>query len=89
MHEDGWVSDSELLGNQADFCISCAHMLRIARIDEHCSWCGTQLENEDAAETSGWVYFADEIGAFHACCPGCLVGRFGIASRAKRRNRSQ
>jgi hypothetical protein len=89
MLDDGWVRDLELLGEAADFCRGCAHMLRIARIAEHCSWCGDLLEGEDAAEAVGWVYFADEFGSLHACCPRCLAERFGIAARAKRRYRAQ
>ena len=37
--------------------------------------------DEEAAELQGWAYFADELGEFHPCCPGCLETRFGIAGR--------
>ena len=37
--------------------------------------------HEVAAELQGWVYFADDLGEFHPCCPGCLETRFGIAGR--------
>jgi len=89
MLDEGWVRDMELLDGPADFCRNCAHMLRVARYAEHCSWCGTLLDGEDAAETAGWAYFANEIGSFHACCPRCLAERFGIAARARRRHRAQ
>ena len=80
----GWVHDTSVLDGAADFCPACAHLLRIARLSEHCSWCGAALEGEDVAESGGWAYFADEIGAFHACCPVCLEQRFGITARADR-----
>jgi hypothetical protein len=84
MADEGWVHDTEVLADVADFCRACAHLLHIVRLSEHCSWCGTALEGEEVAETGGWAYFADEIGAFHACCPPCLVQRFGISVRANR-----
>ena len=84
MADEGWVHDMEVLEGGADFCRACAHLLRIARLSEHCSWCGAALEGEAAAQRGGWAYFADEIGAFHACCPGCLAERFGITARAHR-----
>jgi hypothetical protein len=84
MADEGWVHDTEVLADVADFCRACAHLLHIVRLSEHCSWCGTALEGEEVAETGGWAYFADEIGTFHACCPPCLVQRFGISVRANR-----
>ena len=89
MIDDGWIRDLALLDGGGDFCRSCAHLLRIARLDEDCSWCGIALEGEEVAESAGWAYFADEIGAFHACCPACLGARFGIPARVKRHHRSQ
>jgi hypothetical protein len=41
---------------------------------------------EESAETTGWVYYADEFGDLHPCCPTCLRGRFGITSRISLRN---
>jgi hypothetical protein len=84
MVDQGWIRNEQVLAGPGDFCRSCAHLLRIVRLDEHCSWCGAGLEGEQVAETEGWAYFADEIGAFHACCPTCLMQRFGITARAKR-----
>jgi len=84
MTEQGWVRDAKLIADGGDFCRACAHLLRIERLAEHCSWCGEGLGGEEVAEARGGAYFADEIGAFHACCPGCLVLRFGISVRAKR-----
>jgi hypothetical protein len=81
MADEGWVHEPGLSDGAADFCRGCAHLLRIARLSEHCSWCGAGLEDE---ESGGWAYFADEIGAFHACCPGCLEQRFGITARANK-----
>jgi hypothetical protein len=89
MFEQGWVHDSEVLVQGADFCRGCAHLLRVMRLAEYCSWCGAALDNEEGAEATGWAYFADEIGTFHACCPGCLVARFGITVRVNRNYRSQ
>ena len=43
------------------------------------------MVDEEAAECSGWAYFADELGELHPCCPGCLAGRFGIAGRFRLR----
>ena len=37
------------------------------------------MVDEEAAESQGWAYFADELGELHPCCPGCLAERFGIA----------
>jgi hypothetical protein len=81
MHEVGWVTDAEPLSAEAVFCRSCAHLLRISRLPERCAWCGLSMVEEEVAETNGWAYYADEIGVFHACCPGCLAVRFGIAGR--------
>ena len=87
MLEHGWVRDTQVLAGSADFCRACAHLLRISRLSENCSWCGAALEGEDVAETAGWAYFADEIGAFHPCCPRCLGQRFGISVRVDRTSR--
>ena len=81
MASEGWVTDTQLLVNGGTFCLSCAHLLRISRVPEYCAWCEITMLHEVAAELQGWVYFADELGEFHPCCPGCLETRFGIAGR--------
>ena len=81
----GWVTDSHVLSGGGVFCRSCAHLLRIARLPEYCAWCETLMLEEDAAEVKGWAYFVDDLGAMHACCPGCLATRFGIAGRLRLR----
>ncbi len=81
----GWVTDSVVLAGGATFCRSCAHLLRIARVDEYCAWCASLMFSEEAAEVQGWAYFVDELGELHACCPGCLATRFGIAGRFRLR----
>jgi len=65
--------------------MSCAHLLRIARVREYCAWCETLMLDEEAAELHGWAYFVDELGELHPCCPGCLAERFGIAGRFRLR----
>jgi len=39
------------------------------------------MVEEEAAEERGWVYYADELGDLHPCCPLCLAERFGITAR--------
>jgi hypothetical protein len=87
--EDGWVSDSELVADGAVFCRRCAHLLRIARQPEWCAWCGGLMVDEERADALGWAYFLDEVGDMHACCPGCLAERFGIAGRVRQREADQ
>ena len=36
---------------------------------EVCAWCETPMVEEEAAESTGWAYFADELGELHPCCP--------------------
>ena len=79
--EGEWVSDAQLVVGGGDYCRACAHLLRIARLDEHCVWCEAPMIGEEAAEASGWMYFADELGKLHPCCPSCLAERFGITGR--------
>lgn len=81
MHETGWVRDAQILAQGAAYCRECAHLLRLVRQDEACTWCGTPMIEEEAAEAGGWVYYSDELGELHACCPSCLASRFGITGR--------
>lgn len=81
MVEAGWVSDAQLLAGGGVFCRACAHLLRLARLDEECAWCDAPMVEEEAAEVGGWVYYADELGDLHPCCPSCLAERFGITAR--------
>jgi len=81
MLDVGWISDTELIASGGVFCRECAHLLRIARREEFCAWCGTLMAAEDRAEALGWGYFVDGLGDLHACCPGCLADRFGIPGR--------
>ena len=85
MASSGRVHDSELLVTGGTFCLSCAHLLRISRVREYCAWCEITMLHEVAAELQGWVYFADQLGEFHPCCPGCLETRFGIVDRFRLR----
>ncbi len=84
----GWVEDAQLLAGGGIFCRPCAHLLRIVRLPEHCTWCGTPMVEEERAETQGWAYFADELGALHPCCPRCLGESFGITERIRTRHGS-
>ena len=81
MLETGWVADARLLPGGAYYCRACAHLLRLVRLDEQCVWCNEPMIEEEAAETRGWVYYADELGELHPCCPSCLAMRFGISAR--------
>jgi hypothetical protein len=85
MASSGWLTDSQLVTGGGTFCLSCAHLLRIARLREYCAWCETLMLDEEAAELHGWAYFVDELGELHPCCPGCLADRFGIAGRFRLR----
>jgi len=85
MASSGWVTDSQLIAGEGRFCMSCAHLLRIARVREYCAWCEALMLDEEAAELQGWAYFVDELGELHPCCPGCLAERFGIADRFRLR----
>ena len=85
MFDAGWVKDAELLEAGGTFCLTCAHHLGIVRLAEQCVWCATPMADAVSAETLGWAYFADELGALHPCCPACLSGRFGIADRFRLR----
>jgi hypothetical protein len=78
MLDEGWVSDSGVLANGGAYCRTCAHLLRLVRLPEHCAWCETPMIEEEEAEVAGWGYYADDLGALHPCCPSCLAGRFGI-----------
>ena len=85
MLDAGWVTDRQLLAGGGTYCRSCAHLLRIARLAEQCAWCEAPMVDESTAETTGWAYYADELGELHPCCPGCLDGQFGIADRFRLR----
>ena len=77
----GWVRDTGSVAAGGTYCRACAHLLRISRLAEHCAWCEAPMVEEEAAESIGWAYFADALGEFHPCCPGCLAERFGITCR--------
>ena len=81
MLENGWVSDAQLLAGGGVYCRACAHLLRLIRLHEACVWCDEPMVEEEAAEARGWMYYADELGDLHPCCPSCLAGRFGITAR--------
>jgi hypothetical protein len=81
MFDLGWVSDARILAGGGDYCLGCAHLLRIARMSEQCAWCGEPIVEEEQAETDGWGHFSDILGDLYPCCPGCLAARFGITSR--------
>jgi hypothetical protein len=81
MLESGWVSDAKIVAAGGVYCHPCAHLLRLVRVGEECTWCDTAMGEEESAETEGWAYFADELGELHPCCPACLAARFGIPAR--------
>ncbi|MEO5632939.1 hypothetical protein [Gaiella sp.] len=81
MLENGWVSDAQFLAGGGVYCRACAHLLRLVRLEEECVWCDEPMVEEEAAEARGWVYYADEFGSLHPCCPACLARRFGITAR--------
>lgn len=83
MVEAGWVIEARLLAGGGALCRGCAHLLRIVRLAEQCAWCEEPMLDEETAETEGWVYYADDIGELHPCCPGCLAERFGITARVR------
>ena len=80
MLESGWVSDAQIVAGGV-YCRACAHLLRLVRLEEQCTWCDTAMLEEESAETEGWGYFADELGDLYPCCPSCLAERFGITAR--------
>ena len=77
MLESGWVSDRRVVPSGGVYCRSCAHLLRLVRLDEECAWCDEPMVEEESAEVEGWVYFADDLGVLHPCCPACLTARLG------------
>ena len=81
MLETGSVSEALLLAGGVTYCRSCAHLLRIVRLPEHCAWCEAPGVEEERAELEGWGYYANDLGELHPCCPGCLAERFGIETR--------
>jgi hypothetical protein len=81
MAEDGWVRGSLFFATPGVFCRRCAHLLRLVRVQETCVWCDASMAEEESAEAQGWVYYADNLGNLHPCCPSCLAGRFGITDR--------
>ncbi len=84
----GWVTDPKLVAGGGMYCWGCAHLLRLVRVDEECTWCETPMGREEEAEATGWGYFANDLGELHPCCPACLASRFGIEARIMaRRNR--
>jgi len=85
MLDAGWVYDTQLLADGGTYCRPCAHLLRLLRLPEECTWCGLPVVDEDDAEVAGWAYFADELGELHPCCPACLAVRFGITDRVRPR----
>ncbi|HET8813131.1 MAG TPA: hypothetical protein VFM67_11085 [Gaiella sp.] len=40
-----------------------------------CVSCGALVENETAAEDSGWRFHADELGQLQPHCPACSTPR--------------
>ena len=84
MLEHGWVRDIHVLAGSADFC------RRVRAPASHLPALRALLLVRGGARgrgrrgDRGWAYFADEIGAFHPCCPGCLGQRFGISVPADR-----
>ena len=85
MTELGWVKDARLIVGGGNYCPRCAHLLRIARLAERCTWCEAPMVEERRAEIEGWGYYADALGSLHPCCPGCLADRFGITARVRPR----
>ena len=85
MLERGWASDAQLLAGGGVYCRGCAHLLRLVRVDEKCLWCDEPMVEEEAAEATGWVYYADDLGELHPCCPACLAGLFEITARVSLR----
>ncbi len=85
MTELGWVKDARLIVGGGNYCPRCAHLLRIARLAERCTWCEAPMVEERRAEIDGWGYYADALGSLHPCCPGCLADRFGITARVRPR----
>ena len=81
MPDAGWVIDARLVAGEGAYCRMCAHLLRIVRLAEQCTWCEAPMVEEERAELEGWGYYADDLGELHPCCPGCLAERFGIDTR--------
>ena len=71
MNEQGWVVSPLSAPLPGRFCLRCASALRMLDWYVRCVSCGAIVENETAAEDSGWRFHADELGQLQPHCPTC------------------
>ena len=71
MDRDGWAVSPPSAEVPGSYCLRCASALRMLDWYVRCVSCGAIVENETAAEDSGWRFHADELGQLQPHCPTC------------------
>lgn len=71
MDEHGWLVSP--LGSclPGSYCLRCASALRMLDWFVRCVDCGATIENEGAAEQTGWRFFSDALGQLQPHCAAC------------------
>jgi hypothetical protein len=75
MNRYGWAVSPPSAEVPGSYCLSCASALRMLEWFVRCIECGVIVENETAAEKSGWRFHADTLGQLQPHCPACSSRR--------------
>ena len=75
MDRHGWAVSPPSAEVPGSYCLRCASALRMLDWVVRCVSCGAIIENERAAEDSGWRFHADQLGQLQPYCPACSAPR--------------
>ncbi len=75
MTEQGWAVSPVTAAVPGTYCLRCASALQMLEWFVRCIECGVTVEDEAAAEGSGWRFYPDELGQLQAHCALCVLHR--------------
>jgi hypothetical protein len=75
MTAEGWAVSPPSAVVPGTYCLSCASALRMLDWFVRCVECGTTVDDDAAAERSGWRFFPDALGALQPHCGLCTAER--------------
>jgi len=75
MSAHGWAVSPLSSAVPGTYCLSCASALRMLEWFVRCVECGATVDDDTAAERSGWRFYPDSLGQLQPYCPLCSAER--------------
>lgn len=74
----GWAVRLPRAGFAGRYCTACAQLLELYCSSIACAECGTEVEDDNAADHAGWRYFTTGTGTLTPFCAECTEQEFGV-----------